>query len=61
MGSKTIMIKASDTYVLVIAVSVLPILLDLGVETLWVAFGQAQKKRTPIHDISPSIDLGKSI
>ena len=31
-GSKTIMIKASDTYVLVIAVSVLPILQDLGVE-----------------------------
>ena len=61
MGSKTIMIKASDTYVLVIAVSVLPILLDLGVENLWVAFGQGQKKWNPIHDISSSIDLGKSI
>jgi hypothetical protein len=41
------MIKASDTYVFVIAVSVLPILLDLGVETLWVAFGQGQKSGLP--------------
>ena len=39
-GNKTIIIKASDTDVLVIAVSVLPILQDLGVEKLWVAFGQ---------------------
>jgi hypothetical protein len=30
------MIKASDTYVLAIAVSVLPILQDLGVEKLWI-------------------------
>jgi hypothetical protein len=41
------MIKASDTYVLVIAVSVLPILQDLGVEDLWVAFGQGQKSGFP--------------
>jgi hypothetical protein len=46
-GSKTIMIKASDTYVLVIAVSVLPILQDLGVEELWVAFGQGQTTGFP--------------
>jgi hypothetical protein len=39
----TIMNKASDTYVLVISVSVLLILQDLGVEKLWVAFGQEQK------------------
>jgi uncharacterized membrane protein len=39
----TIMNKASDTYVLVISVSVLFILQDLGVEKLWVAFGQEQK------------------
>jgi len=44
-GNKTIIIKASDTYV--IAVSVLPILQDLGVEKLWVAFGQGQKRRFP--------------
>ena len=60
-GNKTIMIKASDTYVLVIAVSVLPILQDLGVEKLWVAIGQGQSlKWIPIHDISPSIGPEKS-
>jgi hypothetical protein len=41
------MIKASDTYVLVIAVSVLPILQDLGVEQLWVAFNQGNKSAFP--------------
>jgi len=46
-GSKTIMIKVSDTDVLVTAVSVLPILQDLGVEKLWVAFGQGQKSGFP--------------
>jgi len=48
-GSKTTMIKASDIYmyVLVIAASVLPILQDLGVEKLWVAFGQGQKSGFP--------------
>jgi hypothetical protein len=35
--------KASDTDGLVISVSVLLILQDLGVEKLWVAFGQEQK------------------
>jgi hypothetical protein len=39
----TIMNKASDTDVLVISVSALLILQDLGVEKLWVAFGQEQK------------------
>jgi len=42
-GNNIIMIKASDTDVLVISVSVLSILQDLGVEKLWVAFGQEQK------------------
>ena len=42
-GNTTIIIKASDTDVLVISVSVLPILEDLRVEKLWVAFGQGQK------------------
>jgi hypothetical protein len=42
-GINTIMNKASDTDVLVISVSALLILQDLGVEKLWVAFGQEQK------------------
>ena len=53
--------KASDTDVLVISVSLLLILRDLGVEKLWVAFGQEQKKWILINDRSPSIDLEKSI
>ena len=42
-GNNTIMNKASDTDVLVISVSALLILHDLGVDKLWVAFGQEQK------------------
>jgi hypothetical protein len=42
-GNNTIMNKASDTNVLVISVSVLLILQDLGVEKLWVVFDQEQK------------------
>jgi hypothetical protein len=53
--------KASDTDVLVTSVSVLLILRDLGVEKLWVAFGQEQKKWILINDRSPSIGLEKSI
>ena len=60
-GNNTIMNKASDTDVLVISVSVLLILRDLGVEKLWVAFGQEQKKWILINDRSPSIGLEKSI
>ena len=39
-GNNTIMNKASDTDVLVILVSALLILQDLGVDKLWVAFGK---------------------
>ena len=60
-GNNTIMSKASDTDVLVISVSALLILRDLGVEKLWVAFGQEQKKWILINDRSPSIGLEKSI
>jgi hypothetical protein len=60
-GNKTIIIKAITTDVLVIAVCVLPILQDLEVEKLWVAFGQGQNlKWIPIYDISPSIGPEKS-
>ena len=38
-GSKVIMVKASDTEVVVIAVSVLQALQELGQQQLWVAFG----------------------
>ena len=41
-GNNYITNKASDTDVLVILVSALLILQDLGVEKLWVSFGQEQ-------------------
>jgi len=57
-GNKILMIKASDTDVLVIAVSVLPVLQDLGLEKLWFAFGQGQNlKWIPIHDVNLSIGI----
>ena len=39
-GYIPLMIKASDTDVLVNAISVFPVLKDLGLENLWLAFGQ---------------------
>ena len=44
-GNKGIMVKASDTDVVVIAVSVLPALQAIGLHQLWVAFGQGQYLR----------------
>jgi hypothetical protein len=44
-GNNTIMNKAIDTDVLVISVSVLLILRDLGVEKLWVAFADLVKNK----------------
>ncbi|KAK6167168.1 hypothetical protein SNE40_021263 [Patella caerulea] len=38
-GSKSIIIKANDTDVLVIAISVLPALQELGLQEMWIAFG----------------------
>ena len=51
-GSKVIMVKASDTDVVVIAVSVMHELQELGLQKLWVAFGQGQYLRwVPVHDL----------
>ncbi|KAJ8372700.1 hypothetical protein AAFF_G00277690 [Aldrovandia affinis] len=51
-GSKVIMVKASDTDVVIIAVSVLQALQELGLQQLWVAFGQGQHLRwVPVHDL----------
>ena len=51
-GSKVIMVKASDTDVVVIAVSVLQALQELGLQQLWVAFGQGQYLRwVPVYDL----------
>ncbi|KAJ8340119.1 hypothetical protein SKAU_G00347520 [Synaphobranchus kaupii] len=51
-GSKTIMIKANDTDILVIALSIFPSLQDLGLQKLWVAFGHGQSLRwIGVHDL----------
>ena len=60
-GSKAIMIKASDTDVLVIAVSVLPSLQQSGLQQLWVSFGQGNNLRwIPVHELCLAIALAKT-
>lgn len=60
-GSKVLMVKANDTDVLVIAISVFPALQAIGLQQLWVAFGQGQNlKWIPVHDVYRSIGLEKS-
>ena len=59
-GSKAIMIKANDTDVVVIAVSLFPVLQDLGLEQLWVAFGQGQSLRwISVHDLCHNLGQEK--
>ena len=54
--SKSIVIKANDTDVVVIAVATLPSLQDLGLQTMWIAFSQRASARwIPVHDIVSAI------
>ena len=52
-GGKALVIKANDTVdIVVIAVSVLPQLQEISVETLWTAFGhRVGVKWIPIHEL----------
>ena len=60
-GNQTLMIKANDTDVVVIAISILPSLQELGLQKLWIAFGQGKHlKWIPIHDIVSAIGPEKS-
>ena len=55
-GSKALVIKANDTDIVVIAVSVLPQLQEIGVETLWTAFGHGVgMKWIPFHELLNAI------
>ena len=55
------MIKANDTDVVIIAVVILPSLQELGLQKLWVAFGQGSYWLwIPIHDIVATIDPEKT-
>jgi len=57
----TIMIKASDTDVIVIAVSVLPSLQQSGLQQLWVSFGQGNNLRwITVHELCLAIGLAKT-
>ena len=60
-GSKVLIVKASDTDVLVIAISVLPSLQAIGLQQMWIAFGQGQHLRwIPVHDLCVSLGPQKS-
>ncbi|KAL8560809.1 hypothetical protein ACOMHN_064094 [Nucella lapillus] len=55
-GIKTFMISANATDVVVIAIRALPSLKKLGLQQLWVAFGQAQNQRwIPPYDLHSSL------
>ena len=51
-GNKVLLIKANDTYVVVIAVYVYPSLVELGREKMWIVFGiRATIRWIPLHDV----------
>ena len=55
-GSKSLLVKASDTDILVIAISVMPTLQAMGLQQLWIAFGQDRNMRwIPAHELYRSI------
>jgi hypothetical protein len=56
IGDKTITIKTNDTDVVIIAISAFPLLQELGLESLWISFGQGSNTRwIPIHELVQSI------
>lgn len=60
-GSKSIIIKANDTDVLFIAISVLPSLQKLGLQEMWIAIGQGTYMRwIPVHEVVSAIGLEKA-
>lgn len=60
-GNQTLMIKANDTDIIVIAIYILPSLQELGLQKLWIAFGQGTHlKWIPIHDIISTLGPEKT-
>ncbi|XP_056134724.1 mucin-5AC [Lampris incognitus] len=58
---KSLIIKANDTDILIIAVSVLPSLQELGLENMWIAFGQgANVQWIPVHEVVSAIGPEKA-
>ena len=60
-GRKSLIIKANDTDILVIAVSVLTALQSIGLQNMWLAFGQGANARwIPVHEIVSAIGSQKA-
>ena len=60
-SSKSVLVKASDTDILVIAISVIPSLQMIGMQQLWIAFGQGRNMRwIPVHELYRAIGLRKA-
>lgn len=60
-GHKSLMIDANDTDILIIATSVMPYLMQLGLEKMWVTFGKGEKTRwIPIHEVVSAIGPEKT-
>ena len=55
-GSKSVLVKASDTDIRVIAISVMATLQAIGLQQLWIAFGQGRNMRLiAAHELYRSI------
>jgi len=55
-GRKALMIKANDTDVVGIAISVMKSLNEPGLEKMWIAFGQGGNFRLiPVHELVNTI------
>ena len=51
-GSESLLVKESDTDILVIAISVMPTLQAIGLQQLWIVFGQGRNMRwIPAHEL----------
>jgi len=60
-GSKALMIKANDTDVVAIAISVIKSLKETGLEKMWIAFGQRGNFRLiPVHELVTTIGPEKA-
>ena len=58
--STSLLVKASDTDILVIAISVMPTLQAISLQQLWIAFGQGRNMRwIPAHELYRSIGTEK--
>ena len=55
-GRTSLLVKACDTDILVIAISVMPTLHAIGLQQMWIAFGQGRNMRwIPAHELYHSI------